>query len=309
MMRSCPTSRPTAAHWDELAAGYALAARHLWAQPEPTWGNWHAPQSQVPMLPSDLDGLDVLELGCGTGYVSSWVARAGGHPVGLDNSARQLATARQMQREFELDFPLLHADAERVPLVDARFDLVISEYGASIWCDPYRWVPEAARLLRPGGRLVFLRNSTLSMLCVPDVGVATDRLLRPQAGLHRMSWESDPGVEFHLGHGDWIRLLRTSGFEIEDLIEIFAPDDATDDAEYLTVEWARQWPVEEAWFARRRRRLPRPQRSRRKRSGAVDQRQRPQAALKVPLQVRRHQAARLSSLALAAQHRRPASRR
>ena len=37
-----------------------------------------------------------------------------------------------------------------------RFDLVISEYGASLWADPYAWVPECARVLRPGGRLVFL---------------------------------------------------------------------------------------------------------------------------------------------------------
>jgi SAM-dependent methyltransferase len=143
---------------------------------------------------------------------------------------------------------------ERVPLADASFDLVISEYGASIWCDPYRWVPEAARLLRPRGRLVFLRNSTLLMLCVPDVGAAGDRLLRPQAGLHRMSWQSDPGVEFHLGHGDWLRLLRTSGFEVEDLVELYAPDDAASAAlDFVTVQWARQWPVEEVWFASRQR--------------------------------------------------------
>jgi hypothetical protein len=105
-------------------------------------------------------------------------------------------------------------------------------------------VPEAARLLRAGGRLSFLRNSTLSMLCVPDLGVATDRLLRPQAGLQRMSWESDPGVEFHLGHGDWIRVLRSYGFEVEDLIEMYAPPDAQTDAGYITAEWAKQWPVE-----------------------------------------------------------------
>ncbi|HVQ96269.1 MAG TPA: class I SAM-dependent methyltransferase [Mycobacteriales bacterium] len=239
------------AHWDVLAAEYALRARRLWAQTEPSWGNFDVPQAQVPMLPAELAGADVLELGCGTGYVSAWAARAGARPVGLDNSARQLATARQLQREFGLDFPLVHADAERVPLADARFDLVISEYGASIWCDPYRWVPQAARLLRPGGRLVFLRNSTLHMLCVPDVGVATDRLLRPQAGLHRMSWESDPGVEFHLGHGDWIRLLRRSGFAVEDMIEVYAPEDAQTGGDFVTLEWARQWPVEEVWFARR----------------------------------------------------------
>ena len=240
------------AHWDVLADSYAGHARHLWAQREPTWGNFAAPQSRVPMLPADVAGADVLELGCGTGYVSAWAARAGARPVGLDISARQLATARQMQQEFGLFFPLVQADAEQVPLPDASFDLVISEYGASIWCDPYRWIPEAARLLRPGGRLIFLRNSTLLMLCEPESGAATDRLLRPQAGLHRMSWDSDPGVEFHLGHGDWIRLLRTAGFEIENMIELFAPEDTQTDDDAETVQWARRWPAEEVWFARRR---------------------------------------------------------
>jgi SAM-dependent methyltransferase len=238
-------------HWDDLAPSYARAARPLWAQTEPTWGIVSAPQSQVPMLPDDVAGADVLELGCGTGYVSSWVARAGGHPIGLDNSAQQLATARRMQDEFGLRFPLVQADGEHIPFGNARFDLVISEYGASIWCDPYKWVAEAARVVRPDGRLVFLRNSTLFMLCAPDVGVATDRLLRPQAGLHRLSWDSDPGVEFHLGHGDWIRLLRESGFEIEDMIELYASDHAEPASEYVTADWARRWPVEEVWFTRR----------------------------------------------------------
>jgi SAM-dependent methyltransferase len=240
------------AHWDILAEDYSRQAGILWARTEPTWGIFSVPQSQVPMLPADLAGADVLELGCGTGYVSAWAVRAGAAPVGLDNSARQLATARRMQHEFGLVFPLVHADAERVPLADASFDLVISEYGASIWCDPYRWVPQAARLLRPCGRLVFLRNSTLLILCAPDVGVATDRLLRPQAGLHRVSWESDPGVEFHLGHGDWIRLLSRSGFTVEDMIEVYAPEDAETRYDFVDAQWARQWPVEEVWFARRR---------------------------------------------------------
>jgi ubiquinone/menaquinone biosynthesis C-methylase UbiE len=240
------------AHWDTLADDYSRQAGLMWAQAEPTWGIFNVPQSQVPMLAADLAGADVLELGCGTGYVSAWAARAGARPVGLDNSARQLATARRMQHEFGLVFPLVQADAERVPLPDASFDLVISEYGASIWCDPYRWVPQAARLLRPGGRLAFLRNSTLLILCAPDVGTATDRLLRPQAGLHRVSWESDPGVEFHLGHGDWIRLLWKSGFEVEDMIEAYAPEGAQTRYDFVDAQWARQWPVEEVWFARRR---------------------------------------------------------
>src|SRR5690348_9558654 len=120
------------------------------------------------MFPSDVAGLDVIELGCGTAYVSAWLARRGARPVGIDNSEAQLATAKRFQREFRLEFPLVHGNAEEVPFPDGSFDLAISEYGASIWCDPYLWIPEAARLLRPEGRLVFLVNGALLMLCAPD---------------------------------------------------------------------------------------------------------------------------------------------
>ena len=139
-----------------------------------------------------------------------------------------------------------------MPLPDASFDLVVSEYGASIWADPYRWIPEAARLLRPGGELVFLRNSTLVILCSPDEDVAAvETLQRPQFGMHRFSWP-DQGVEYHLPHGEWIRLLRANGFEILDLIEIQAPADAETHEHYgyVTADWARKWPAEEIWRAR-----------------------------------------------------------
>ena len=44
---------------------------------------------------------------------------------------------------------------------------------------------------------------------------ASDRLLRPAFGMYRIEWPGDTGVEFHLSHGDWLRLLRRSGFDIE----------------------------------------------------------------------------------------------
>ena len=100
--------------------------------------------------------------------------------VGLDPTWEQLRSARAFQRQFGIEFALVSAGAESVPLADESFDVVISEYGASIWSDPHLWVSEAARLLRPGGELVFLVNGTQLMLCVPDAdGVAAgDRLLR-----------------------------------------------------------------------------------------------------------------------------------
>jgi SAM-dependent methyltransferase len=198
-------------------------------------------------------GRDTLELGCGTAYWSAWLARRGARVVGLDNSGRQLANARGFQQEFGLSFPLIHANAEAVPLPDARFDLVLSEYGASIWCDPYRWIPEAARLLRLGGTLVFLANSTLLMLCTPPEGTpAEERLARDYFGLHRFEWPDDGSVEFHLPYGEWIRLFRASGLSIEDLIEIRAPEGiAPTGSEHVTYAWARRWPSEQIWCLRK----------------------------------------------------------
>lgn len=207
------------------------------------------------MFPDELAGLATIELGCGTAYVSSWLARRGARPTGIDNSPAQLENARRLQREFGVDFPLILGNAESVPLPDGSFDFAISEYGASIWCDPYRWIPEAARLLRPGGRLHFLVNAPILMLCSPDEesAPAEDRLLRPYFGMHRMEWSDADSVEFHLPHGEMIRLLHRAGFAIDDLIEIQPPEDATTRFPYVSIEWARKWPCEEIWKATKQR--------------------------------------------------------
>jgi len=242
--------------WDDWARKFVAPGEEGWAHDTPTWGIWGVPESEVRMLPEDLAGKDAIELGCGTAYVSAWLARRGARVVGIDNSEAQLATARRLQREHGLDFPVLHGNAEAVPRPDASFDFAISEYGACLWADPERWVPEAARLLRPGGRLVFLTNSYLMRLCMPaeDGIAATDRLLRPAFGMYRIECPGDPGVEFHLSHGDWIRLLRRSGFEVEDLVELRPPAASTTRYPFVTLEWARQWPCEEVWKARKRER-------------------------------------------------------
>jgi SAM-dependent methyltransferase len=241
------------ARWDAWAEDYVEPGRRGWARDEPRWGIWGVPEDHVGMLPPDVAGLDAIELGCGTAYVSAWLARRGARPVGIDNSEAQLATARSLQQEFGLAFPLLHGNAENVPYPDQSFDLAISEYGASIWCDPYKWIPEAARLLRPGGRLIFLANGVLLMLCAfDDANIpASDRLLRPYFGMHRFEWPDDDAVEFHLPHGEMIGLLRRCGFEVEELIEIRPPDGSTTRYAYVTLDWAQRWPGEEVWKARK----------------------------------------------------------
>jgi SAM-dependent methyltransferase len=227
-------------------------ADRAWGADEITWGMFGVRESDVGVL-GDVGGLDVVDLGCGTGYFSAWLAKRGARPVGVDVTPAQLATARRLQGETGFEFPLIEASAEDVPLPAESFDLAFSEYGASIWCDPHLWLPEAFRLLRPGGRLVFLCNSPLVILCaVEEPDSTSETLQRPQRGMHRIEW-SDTGVEFHLGHGDMFRALRSAGFVVEDLIELYAPDDAKTHEYYshVTADWARKWPSEEIWAARK----------------------------------------------------------
>ena len=241
-------------HWDTHADEWVDAGRRGWAANRPEWGVWDVPEADLNVL-DDMDGKDVLEAGCGTAYWSSYVARRGGRVVGLDNSPRQLETARMLQKEFGVEFPLHLGTAEAMPCEDASFDIVFSEYGASIWCDPYLWIPEAVRVLRPGGQLAFLVNSTLSMLCAPDAEESpSDRLLRPLFGMHRFEWTDDNSVEFHLPHGKWIELFREQGMDVEALIPLQAPPDAKPHR-YIGLpqpEWGKKWPVEEIWQARKR---------------------------------------------------------
>lgn len=244
------------AHWtknnrERLDDG---ARAGTWAEGDLRWGIFGIREADLGSPLGDVRGLDVVELGCGTAYFSARLAKRGARPVGVDPTPAQLATARRMQQETGIVFPLIEAPGERVPLPDAAFDLALSEYGASLWADPKKWVPEAARLLRTGGRLVFMTNSMVSILAAPDEGDVTERLERPQRGMYRYEWPGELGVEFHLAHADWIELLRANGLEIERLIDVYARDDSTrhDFYGYVSPEWARKWPAEEIWCARKR---------------------------------------------------------
>jgi SAM-dependent methyltransferase len=244
------------ADWTRTNAEYTdRRAEEAWAGDELAWGIFQVREEDLGSPLGDVSGLDVVELGCGTAYFSAKLAKHGARPVGVDPTPAQLATARRMQAETGIEFPLVEAPAERVPLPDASFDLAFSEYGASLWADPNMWIAEAARLLRPNGRLVFLTNSVLSYLCFPEEpGYADEQLHRPQAGMYVKKWPGEEGTEYHLSHGDWIDLLHEKGFEFERLVEVYASPDAAEHGYYETVtaEWASKWPAEELFVARKR---------------------------------------------------------
>ena len=240
------------AAWELWAPRQLASGRKAWEEVDLHWGIWNIPESELQLIAGIEPGHDVIELGCGTAEVSAWLARRGVVPVGIDISGKQLRNAETLQREFRVSFPLVLANAEEVHYEDASFDLAVSEYGASLWCEPRRWLREAHRLLRPDGRLIFFTNSALLVVCTPEGGgQAGERLVREFFSHSRLEFENDGPVEFHSTHGSWIRLLRRSGFVLENLIEVRPPPNAHARYDFVTLEWARHWPSEEIWVARK----------------------------------------------------------
>ena len=234
------------AYWDRTSDWYHEAnARFI--ERGLAWGLWQIPESELNVL-GDVIGKDVLELGCGAAEWSRALARIGARPVGLDNSEARLARAR----EAGADFPLVHASAESLPFEDARFDVVMCDWGATTFADPYLVIPEVARVLRPGGLLAFSNSSPFGWVCFDrEADTYVPRLVNDYFGLRR--WDDPDGAtEFNLTYGEWIAVFRRNGLAVEDLIEIQPPPGATstyrNEAE---TEWARHWPMETIWKVRR----------------------------------------------------------
>lgn len=226
-------------HGPQLAASGGMA-----------WGVWQMPEASLQIL-GEVKGRDILELGCGAAQWSIALARAGARPVGLDISERQLEHARRLMEEAGVDFPLVHASAEAVPLPDASFDIVFSDYGGMTFGDPYMTVPEVARLLRPGGLLAFCGATPIIQMCYPDDSDHPgDRLLTDYFGM----WSSPFAgyVDFMLPYGAWIRLFRAHGFAIEDLVELRpGPEAVSSYRDDEDREWYRRWPGEQIWKVRK----------------------------------------------------------
>jgi ubiquinone/menaquinone biosynthesis C-methylase UbiE len=247
------TSEHNRATWDRISDEYqARNAEFIGRKDEPRWGMWQLPDSELGII-GDVAGKDVLELGCGAAQWSILLAQQGARAVGLDNSGGQLEHARELMAEAGVDFPLVHASADEVPLPDASFDVVFCDHGAMTFADPYRTVPEAARLLRPGGLFAFSHSTPLALVCLDEeFETMATRFVRPYFGMHRFDELADEPVEFNLPYGEWIRLFREEGLRIDALVEVRPPEGA--ESTYRTpeeTEWARSWPMEEIWRCRK----------------------------------------------------------
>lgn len=243
-------ARRNRAYWDRTSDEYQDRHGEFIRRPEPRWGVWQIAESELNVL-GDVEGKDVLELGCGAAQWSILLAKQGARVVGLDNSSRQLEHARGLMAEAGVDFPLVHASAEEVPLPDESFDIVFCDHGALSWSDPFTTVPEAARLIRTGGLLAFSVTSPLAAICWDKHRDAVGPVLRHDYfNLHE--FDQDEGINYQLPYGEWIGLFRTNGLVVDDLIEPQPPADAT--STYWSSEelpWALRWPSESIWKARK----------------------------------------------------------
>lgn len=242
--------RRNRAYWDQWSDRYqASHGVEIAAQPD-AWGAWRIPESELRLLP-DVAGRDVLELGCGAGQWAGWLARHGARVTGLDLSRRQLTHARRHLAATGVAAHLVHGSAERLPFQGAAFDLVLSDHGAMSWGDPDRTVPEVARVLRPGGILVFCATSPLFTICWDDQrdGLG-DRLQRAYFGLHTEA-EGDGAVSFVLPSGEWVRRFRAHGLAVDALVEPRPAPGAVSSFWPEATAWARRWPAEVIWKVRR----------------------------------------------------------
>ena len=220
---------------------------------EITWGSGRSPSRELRVL-GDVADLDVVELGCGTAYFSAWLARRGARPVGVDLTP---GAARRRRGRCSSSSGSSSRSSRRspseVPLPDASFDLALSEYGASIWADPYRWIPEAARLLRPGGELVFLRNSTLVDPLRAGRRAVESGCMRPQFGMHRFEWPDEGGSSSTSRTATDPPAARERLRGRATCSSSRRPRRETHEYyDFVTADWARKWPAEEIWVARKR---------------------------------------------------------
>jgi len=149
-------------------------------------------------------------------------------------------------------FPIVNASAERLPFADESFDIVFCDHGAMSFADPEKTVPEAARVLRQGGLLVFNMVSPLLFACWDELKDEIAYSLHANYfELRRFDYQ-EGFVEYQLPYGAWIDVLRRNRMIVEDLIELQPPDGATTTyPELVPLEWARRWPAENIWKARK----------------------------------------------------------
>ncbi|HSL11841.1 MAG TPA: class I SAM-dependent methyltransferase [Actinomycetota bacterium] len=242
-------------HWESRSAEYQDHNRTQLNRfdDELRWGVWDVPERTVGAF-GDVTGLRALEYGCGASQSGIKLAKLGADVTGMDVSLSQLRAGLANMEEAGVRLPTVQADAERTPFRDASFDLVWCDHGAMSFADPYRTVPEVARLLRGGGLFLFSILSPFAWIAMGGGDAVSHRFEAPYFGMHSIEID-EPGwrtTEFQLPYGEWIRLFAANGFRVLDLIELRPEPDAVStyvDASELS--WSRDYPYDQIWKVRK----------------------------------------------------------
>ena len=242
------TSAANRAHWDAKSDRYQATVSAVFEATPRTWGAWLVPEAELQVI-GDVANQRTLELGCGAAEWSQWLHEDGALPVGLDNSFSRLSHARDRRRHI----PLVQAAAEHLPFAASSFDLVMCDHGAFSWADPHVAVPEAARVLRSGGRLVFSATSPFAAVCYDAMrDVTSTTLQRDYFDLHRDSGD-DGATCYVLSYSGWSHLFRSHGLMIDELVEPRpAPDAATPFYVMDPPDGQHHWPAEVIWLLTKR---------------------------------------------------------
>jgi ubiquinone/menaquinone biosynthesis C-methylase UbiE len=242
--------RKNRSFWDRSATEYQRQHGERLAETAMAWGVWRLPEDEVRAL-GDVRDRDVLELGCGAAQWAVALAELGARVTGLDLSSQQLRHATRRVVAAAAGVGLVQANAEELPFPDAAFDQVFCDHGALSFADPRRAIPEAARVLRRGGRLAFSIHSPLMFVAWNPKTERIDRRLH--ADYFGMQAEADEtSIQFQLPYAEWIDLFRGCGLQVERLVHLRPPEGATTTyQDYVPRAWARRWPAEDLWVVRK----------------------------------------------------------
>lgn len=215
--------RANRSDWDAYADEYQATHGAFLRDAGFVWGPEGTDEADLGVL-GEVEGMDVLELGCGAAQCARSLAVRGGRPVGLDLSLRQLQHSRRIDDEHALRVPVVCATATDLPFGDCSFDVVFSAFGALQFVEAAeRMTSEVARVTRPGGRFAFSVTHPVRWSMPDDAG--EDGLRVTTSYFDRTPYvEQDENgrasyVEHHRTLGDWVRLLTGAGFRLTDLVE------------------------------------------------------------------------------------------
>lgn len=195
-------TRKNRAYWNSTSDAYQMTHGATLAEKALAWGVWRIPEAELGVL-GPVDGLDVLELGCGAAQWTVALIRSGIRAVGIDISEQQLSHARALAKRSAVAAPLVQGDAEHLPFRSESFDLVFCDHGATTFARPERTVAEVSRALRPGGLFAFCMSSPIRDVCWDaETDRVSSRLVTDYFELSAL--EDGDSVCYQRPYGAWI---------------------------------------------------------------------------------------------------------